>query len=384
MHSNLIQLIENEVQAMDDFARSNPLRCPDDPRQIDEVLFLALRNPNWTGNQIIEYYERKRGRALKLRVQPILHKHRLAKADGREGCVHEIDDYFPVLQTLIESNDQAQAEIAYRKLLPWLGDHRRLSGPVVGRVLLASLADDWTSDDDPQLQKLGKHIAAVLSSILLIPSLRLLRKIIYRVAEARGFRERASLADQLEEMITAVDDVAGSEVPTDHANYESLGAENADLKAALFGLKRELTGLQQQISTSQEAAKTDAVVALLSEMNSATNGHLLDNMVHSSRVVSQLLREGWQPEPIEIEGVIYSLKMLVDYFERIGLNQMRTVGNHEKIAMDDLAYLSYVGSEFDSPDDVKWIEFRTSGWKYRDRVISRPQAVEVPPKYATD
>ena len=78
-----------------------------------------------------------------------------------------------------------------------------------------------------------------------------------------------------------------------------------------------------------------------------------------------------------MEGVVYSLKMLVDYLERIGLNQMRTVGNREKIAMDDLAYLSYVGSEFASPDDMKWVEFRTSGWKYRDRIIARPQAVEV-------
>ncbi len=377
MQPNLLQLIAAEVQAMDEFAKSNPLRYPDDPRQIDEVLLITLSNPTWSGTQIIEHYERKRGRPLKLRVQPILYKHRLGRADGREECLREVELYYPALQVLLESPNQAEADTAYRTLQPWLSDHRRMNGPVVGRLMVNSLANDWGSSQDAQLQKLGKQIGAVMRLILLVPSLKLLRRIVYRAAEARGFRERASLADQLEEMITTVEDVASGETPTERVDTESLEAENADLKAALFGLKRELTDLQHHIKENQELAKTDAVVTLLVEMNSAANNHLLDNLVHSSRAVNQLLRQGWQPEPVEMEGVVYSLKMLVDYLERIGLNQMRTVGNREKIAMDDLAYLSYVGSEFASPDDMKWVEFRTSGWKYRDRIIARPQAVEV-------
>jgi molecular chaperone GrpE (heat shock protein) len=197
------------------------------------------------------------------------------------------------------------------------------------------------------------------------------------ISEERRFAERETLTEKLRGLIEEVSGLReeGEEEPSD---LEAVQEENADLKAALFGLTQELVELQTRIQEMQETTRTEAVVTFLSEMNSPASGYLLDNVVQSNRATTQLLEEGWLPEPPEVEGVVYSLKMLMDYLARIGVTPMQPIGARAKVSLEDLAYLNYSGSEFRNEKELKWIEFRSSGWIYQGAVISRPRAVEAP------
>lgn len=381
MLPGLVGLVASEVGKMEQFAAANPLTHPGDPEQIDAVLGIALDHPEWGHAQIIDLYERKRGRRPKVNVPGLLRRNFLAKADGREDCLREIERQNTCLQALLCDPDGRSAQLSYRSLQAWLSDHSRANAPVVARGLLRELGRELGRDaHDHHAQELARRLSALLQCILLLQSLKLLRNIVASVAEARGFRERRSLTERVEDLISSVDDAVIPQSAAEEADQEAVEAENTDLKAALFGLRQELTDLRQRIEEMKEAAQTDALVYLLAEMNSAMHGYLLDNIVHSNRLVTRLLAEGWTPEVPEIEGVLYSLKMLVDYLQRLGIHTMRELGDHEKIRMEDLTQFTYVGSEFRSTKEVKCVQFRTPGWMYRDRVISRPQAIEVKPQ----
>lgn len=377
MQPEVQNILAEEVRYALEFARGNPIRFPGDPVQIDRVVDLALRNPGWSVPQIIEQYERQWGRRPRIRVYSELRRYRLARADGREACGREIMRQARNLDILLAATDPARAADAYRTLQAWLRDRTHNDAPMVARVLMMRLAARLAESPLSAEREIGRTLAEELELTLPLLSLKALRKIVYGVAEHHGLRERSLLSDKVEELLSSVEDATGGESATDEHDAEALQAENADLRAALFGLKQELTDLYTQLREQKEITRVEALVNLLATMNAQANRRLLDNMAQSSLVVNTLLRRGWQPEPAEVEGVVYSLKMFMDYLARIGVVPMREIGSREAVTLADLAQLSYAGSEFSSHEERKWVEFRTPGWAYEGHIITKPQAVEV-------
>jgi hypothetical protein len=156
-----------------------------------------------------------------------------------------------------------------------------------------------------------------------------------------------------------------------------LASENADLRAALFGLKQELTDLYMQLEETRDANRVDALVQLLASMNAPSNRRLLDNVARSNLVIKELLQTGWQPDQPEVEGVVYSLKLLMDYLLSIGVKPIHAIGSQRMIRMSDLREVGYVGSEFRNNDEVKLVEYRSPGWEYQGRTITSPEAFEI-------
>ncbi len=160
---------------------------------------------------------------------------------------------------------------------------------------------------------------------------------------------------------------------------DALAEDNADLRAALFGLKSELEMLQEQIRSLQSTSMEAAAARFLTELNSSASGNLLDNLIYSSRAIRDLEATGWIPEPIEVEGIVATVTMLSDHLGRLGVQPIFEVGSLTEIVMEDLAEVQYIGSEFASPTEHKLVRFRSPGWRYQGQQIARAQAVEIVP-----
>ena len=366
-------VIETEVRRTETFAASNPLRFANDPAQITLVIRAALNHPDWTTNQILDWNDRQSATPIKFSVVRFLRKHYILRRGHRAECRQEIERQSENLRTLLlGQDDSASAAWADLSMRP---KRIRRSWPVVARMVLLDLSQMLAQSTDVQDRLLAKRIEEVLEKVLLRPSAQLLSRVVRGVSEERRFTDRETLTEKL---LGLIEEVAGlrEEGEEDTSDLEAMQEENADLKAALFGLTQELMDLQTRIQEMQDTTKTEAIVNFLSEMNSPTSGYLLDNVVQSNRATTQLLQDGWLPEPPEVEGVVYSLKMLMDYLKNIGVTPMQAIGDHAKVSMEDLAYLNYSGSEFKNEAELKWIEFRSSGWIYKGEIISRPRAVE--------
>jgi hypothetical protein len=384
MLPNVLTAIAKEIEQKEHYAVANPLRNPGDPGEIDQIIDLALMHPDASTSDIITLFKRRTGRVPKLRVSKILYRHYIAYKDGRDECATEARSLWKNLEDLIWAEQTALLAAAYEQLQAWL-NMRSGRDLVVARLLLAEVANRLIAASEPEVRALGERLALLQRKVLPRQSVSLLRKLIYRIAEEHHLRDRSSITDRLDEMIHSLDEATGAEVATEEIDHEALEAENADLKSALFGLRQELTGLKAQIRDMQESSRTEALVELLADINSQPNGCLLDNLAQSSSIINQLLAQGWQPEPAEVEGVLYSIKMLLDYLNHLGVSPLREIGNQEKIAITDLETLTYVGREFVSAQEEKIVEFRTSGWTYKGLVISRPQALEVvQPSHSTE
>jgi molecular chaperone GrpE (heat shock protein) len=377
MDAKLAEAIEKVLKVNLEYAHSRPLKNPHSPEQYEFIFEYALRNLECGAYQIAKAYEQQYKRPIRVNVSDTLGRYHLRREEYRREYIQEIGAQVSNFSCILTSGNSDKTSLAYRNLRQYLTDPgRSRSGSVVARILLKRLVYDLAGSSSFADQQVSKHLAEVLSLLLTRESKRLLRDIIDATARLYG-AQNTSITERVSEMIQAVDDAATEEPAEKQDEPVSLEDENADLRAALFGLKQELTELSTRIKDMQENAKTDALAMFLIEMNSPINGHLLDNVVRSGRVINNLLMEGWQPEPPEVEGVVYSLKMLSDYFVQIGLSQIYEIGQTKEITLDDLTVISYSGSEFSRPQERKYVELRTPGWKYKDRIITKPQAVEV-------
>jgi hypothetical protein len=376
MLPNILTAIAQEIEQKENYVATRPLRNPGDPGEVDQIIDLALTHPDAAVSDIITLYRQRVGRPPKLRVSSTLRKNHLAYKDGREACSAQALALWPQLKRLIWASEGSQVADAYAQLQKWL-DARSGSDLVVARLLLGEIAIQLKASPKRETSALGERLAILQRKTLPRLSITFLRRLIYRIAEEHHLRDRSSLTDRLDEMIHSVDEATVEDSAPDENDHETLMAENADLRSALFGLRQELTGLLAQIRELQETSHTEALVKLLTDMNSQPNGCLLDNLAQSSSIVNQLFAQGWQPEPPEMEGLLYSLKMLLDYLSRLGVSPLREIGRQEKIDMADLETLTYIGGEFASEQEKKMVEFRTPGWAYKGQVISRPQALEV-------
>ena len=87
-------------------------------------------------------------------------------------------------------------------------------------------------------------------------------------------------------------------------------------------------------------------------------------------------RQGWRP-PAEIQSVPFVVKLMTDFFSSMGIKPIKELNSQDWISSEAQSTIDYRGSEFTAPDEMKLVEFRSSGWQYNGHVISRPLAVEV-------
>jgi molecular chaperone GrpE (heat shock protein) len=377
MHKQYLSIIQEKLDYFEDQSGRKPLRFRDDPYVMNIILQLVLRHQDWTAQQVTDWFQHKHSIQVKLSVRGFLARFHLLKPDGRRDCLHFSEDIRKSFLCLL-SDDEERAKAAYEHIKNTKYRIRQ-SWPAVTRMVLINLSNEFEKVGGIEQKRIASRIMGLIQKTLFMLSSNFFNEVVYAIAKARGFVGSETVSEQINGIIEEVSQYETQDDTDDAPDVTLLQEENSDLRAALFGLKHELTYLQSRILHQQEHAQAQAFVNFLSTMNAPTNGQLLDNIVHSSNMITNLLNSNWQPEP-EIEGIVYSVKMLTDFLLKIGIYPIKEIGSHEEITMSELPTLNYVGSEFQSPSQRKIVQFRSPGWAYEGQIITRPQAIEVIPK----
>lgn len=378
MEMVISEKIQEQLAGADKLARSRPLRYPGEPRQVDMLLQIALENAEWGSREIVASYQERIGSAPRVSVNSLLRRNYLLKPQGRQECLAAIARQKVHIRTLLWSADPTQISTAMTEINT---ERRqmRLSSVIVSRFVLRDLAHDLKGSRSAKEANLGRQLNNVLDLLLLPGSDKLYRNIMRGAVEARGLGRPVSVDEALGDLIQQVDDISGEDEEGTSSEPELLAEENAILRSALFGLRQELVSLQEELRKTQQTTQEDVVADFLREMNSPVNNNLLDNVMLSNRAAGKLFAKGWMPDLPEVEGIVYSLKLLADFLADKGVQPIQQIGSRVSVTLSDLAKVSYIGSEFSNPQESKEVEFRTPGWLYHQQIVTRPQAVEIDP-----
>ncbi|MFA7406517.1 MAG: hypothetical protein WCY93_01595 [Anaerolineaceae bacterium] len=368
--SQILVRFENEV-------RDNPAPNKNDPLYIDFIVESFFEHPDWYPSDYVRFHEDKNGEPIRLSVRDFLRRNSIDRSDGKREVIQLTTKASTLLDNIL-SEDDAIASQAFAELIHMQGYYRR-RWPFVARALMTQLANKLYEQKDAQAKELAIRMQSLQSQMLVPMSKRFINTLIEQTSMARGLGTAKSVTDKISSLLEDVNDAAKQEWG-EAKDLESLQADNADLRAALHNLRYELEDLQTQLQNTQDANKADGIVTFLTELNSATSGNLLDNMAISQKVITSLIKNNWQPELPEIEGIVYSVKAIVTFLYRLGLEPLKVVGAMEKVTLQDLTFVNYLGSEFDYPDQVKWVKFQSPGWRYKGEIISWAKAIECDPE----
>jgi hypothetical protein len=367
MKHDLLHAIASLVDEALEYAERNPLRSPFEGCETIEILKIVYKNANLKINEVVEEYSRLFGAPPKSNVEKIIRRSGVYEFASRRKAIEKLNTAEDTLFELLFALHHDPIELITK--LQQAISPRYANSKFVSHLLLFKLSIIVRKTAESDWNTLSLKIEKLLNITLPTRSRDLMRKIVDAVQEAYGITTSHSMKERIEEVIASVDQIRVED-------YESLEELNAELRASLFGLRRELVELQTELSNRTEMSRDDTLHELLVEMNTDSNGRLLDMVMRTGHQVEELFTQGWQPEAA-IENLPYSIKMLKDFFENIGVSPIREPGQQEYIDIGALEYIDYQGSEFSDENDRKLVEYRTSGWQRAGRVIARPLAIEI-------
>jgi hypothetical protein len=349
-----------------------------DPQEMYFVVQQVIDHPGWHIKDVLDAFERDYKRKIDLQVQRFLQRESLWRRDERQAFRQTLARLIPPVLRLFSLTTPPLSQSDYRAL------RVEASGRMLSFMLIVSVTTHLEGGTDETERGVARALKRFLRKSSREAPSRLLEHLFDICAEFYQFERRSAL-DTLRDLNSKAAELAHAPRAADDNNGETetaevaavtLAQENVDLRAALIGLQHELTRLGVEIEKQQEQAENKAIYALFSQMNHVSHGYLLDRLIQTAVDLDVRFNDGWQPD-ITAESAVYLIPALKEFFIQLGLTPLRAIGERVTITMDDLAQIQYLGSEFHDRAEHKRVEFRTSGWGYGGRVLSRPEAIEV-------
>lgn len=155
-----------------------------------------------------------------------------------------------------------------------------------------------------------------------------------------------------------------------------LEAQNADLRSALEVVQRELDETRRELDSRLERLETDTIIAFFRELNSPSYGRVIDQMAYIEGYLRRLSARGVELSD-ELVPVSAAIRLFMKLIRSFGLEPIATCGEHVFVNLQESEQYDYVGSDFHDNAEVKELEIKSPGWRFKDIVVSRPVAYEV-------
>ena len=210
-----------------------------------------------------------------------------------------------------------------------------------------------------------------------------LHDLIDLIASEKGLKKRRSRRDKFVGQVADTQDLIQTSLkPISSPQNEIVDAnetfrrENYDLRSALEIAEQQLEGLQDEIDQIRQEAMDDAFVSFFQEMNSIRFGNLLDTFAMTERMIKELKKENYEiPEKIAlIPGIV---RMFARFLKTKNVVPIKEIGEKQDINLADSEQYEYAGSDFENDVQKKDIVFKSTGWSYKDHLISAPKAEEI-------
>lgn len=155
--------------------------------------------------------------------------------------------------------------------------------------------------------------------------------------------------------------------------------ELEDIRSGYEITFQENENLKEEIEKIKIEYKEEVLTELLSELN-LSNYQILDDFYSIYKNLKDFKKqknEVYENLPEEIKATRIPITNFIKFIESYGILQIETVGKIKTVSQIDIENYEYEGNEFLNELEIKKCLIVKSGWKYKNKVISRPKIKEI-------
>lgn len=149
-----------------------------------------------------------------------------------------------------------------------------------------------------------------------------------------------------------------------------------ELKISLEMILLEKEELEKEVKLTKEKWKKESESNFFIKLNSKENNYFMDNFKLSQVKIKKLMDENYII-PEELESIIITLKSFSKFLRMNKIQEIIEVEKILKINLEESHNYIYYGSEFLDENSEKRVIVESPGWKYEDKIISKPSVREV-------
>lgn len=150
------------------------------------------------------------------------------------------------------------------------------------------------------------------------------------------------------------------------AEYEK---EIFRLEAELKRNNSMLVTLQDEFDARIEENRKEECENLISLLNSAKYGYILDLLTSLQSGIRKLRRAGKQI-PLEIGSLQSLVRQLLQFAEDCGITPIMEIGEELTVTVDDIGNYQYQGSPFSEDEQEKSVIVTSTGWEIKDKALT--------------
>lgn len=163
---------------------------------------------------------------------------------------------------------------------------------------------------------------------------------------------------------------------TSEEKIKKLENEIFELRNSLSLLSIENENLAQELEELKENSEINAKLEIFEEMNSSSNDSLLDNFFNNDNQLNSLRKLGYEI-PKELESISITTRSFMKILKKLEVKQIQKIGRIINLTLEDSIDYQYFGSEFENSEEIKEVKIESPGWKYKNKIISKPIVKEV-------
>lgn len=138
-----------------------------------------------------------------------------------------------------------------------------------------------------------------------------------------------------------------------------------------------LQDLEEEFAEQLEASKVKELADFFARLNSEKYGCILDELLVVRKGIDELRKKNYEL-PIEINGLLITVKKLIQFVRDSHIEPIMKVNTEKEVTASDVEFCNYEGTPFESPEELKKVRVVSPGWIYKDKElqISRPKVKE--------
>ena len=138
-----------------------------------------------------------------------------------------------------------------------------------------------------------------------------------------------------------------------------------------------LQDLQEEFAEQLEASKVKELADFFARLNSEKYGCILDELLVVRKGIDELRKKNYEL-PIEINGLLITVKKLIQFVRDSHIEPMMKINAVKDVTASDVEFCNYEGTPFVNPEEIKKVRVVSPGWIYKDKElqISRPKVKE--------
>ena len=138
-----------------------------------------------------------------------------------------------------------------------------------------------------------------------------------------------------------------------------------------------LQDLEEEFAEQLEASKVKELADFFARLNSEKYGCILDELLIVRKGIDELRKKNYEL-PIEINGLLITVKKLIQFVRDSHIEPIMKVNAEKEVTASDVEFCNYEGTPFANSEEVKKVKVVSPGWIYKDKElqISRPKVKE--------